>query len=313
VADDQSQYRPRAAPARRRTNGQRWFLVPFAALVVLATIGSSTLIIRHGQRATAVDPVPSLTAQSDTVNPTGSAVAAVDAMSAAEAGVLDIGVAVLDRQTGQLDLGAEGATQFYSASVVKLYTVVDILHRVETGQATLTAAQQSNIQRALSVSDDNAMNVLWEQFGGPSTVTELIGLARLQDTRPPSDPGEWGETLLSARDVVAVYQYLLTSLDPGHQQLVLSALASAQGTGADGFDQSFGLLRSPRAAGVAAKQGWMIDGPYEYLHSTGVVGSGNRYVIAVLTKRPASNGYAAGRADVSTAVGDLTGPLGLTS
>ncbi|HEX4251126.1 MAG TPA: serine hydrolase [Pseudonocardia sp.] len=291
-------------------------------------------MIRHGQRLAlpalsqpvAAQPSrpaapqasqPELSAESGPVtgaiNTTGSAVAAVDSMSLATGGALDIGVAVLDRQTGQLSLGAEGAAPFYSASVVKLFTVVDILHRVETGQATLSQTQLNYIQRALTVSDDNAMNALWEQFGGSSTVTELVGLANLQDTQPPSDPGEWGETKLSARDVVAVYQYLLTSLNPGDQQLVLNALSSAQNTGADGFDQAFGLLQTPRLSGVAAKQGWMVDDGYEYLHSTGIVGSDNRFLVAVLSKRPASNGYDVARADVSTAVGRLTGSLGLTS
>ncbi|MCU1654847.1 MAG: putative alanine rich lipoprotein LppW [Pseudonocardia sp.] len=286
--------------------------------MALATIGSSALIVRHDHHVApdtvgTVDSHPALTVQTGPVATIASAVAAVDAMSAAAAGTLDIGVAVLDRTTGQLNLGSEGSTPFYSASVVKLFTVVDILHRTETGRATLTPAQLTDIQRVLTVSDDNAMNVLWEQFGGPTTVTELVGLAHLQDTRPPANPGEWGETKMSARDVVAVYQYLLTSLNQTNQQTVLTALASAQPTGADGFDQAFGLLRNPRAAGVAAKQGWMVDGASEYLHSTGVLGTGNRYVIAVLTKRPASDGYPAGRADVSGAVGRLTGSLGLSS
>jgi len=190
---------------------------------------------------------------------------------------------------------------------------VDILHRVDVGQATLTPAQQSSVQRALSVSDDGAMNVLWEQFGGPRTVTELISLAGLQDTSPPANSGEWGEALTSPRDVVAVYQFALNSLSPPSQQLVMSALASAQNTGADGFDQSFGLLRSPRVSGVAAKQGWMADAGWEYLHSTGVVGSNDRYVIAVLSKRPASDGYPVGRADVSAATSQLTSSLSLAT
>ncbi|HEX4358141.1 MAG TPA: serine hydrolase [Pseudonocardia sp.] len=290
-------------------------MVPISALVVLAAIGSSALIV---ERPVVAQPeFSTLAAENDpvstTITTTASAVAAVDSMSAATGGALNLGVAVLDRQTGQLNLGALGATPFYSASVVKLFTVVDILHRAETGRATLSSAQVNNIQRALTVSDDNAMNALWEQFGGSSTVTELVGLANLQDTQPPVTPGEWGETKVSARDVVAVYQYMLTSLNPGDQQLVLSALSSAQNTGADGFDQAFGLLQSPRLSGVAAKQGWMLDGGSEYLHSTGIVGSGNRFLIAVLSKRPASNGYDVGRADVSTAVGRLTGSLGLTS
>jgi beta-lactamase class A len=290
--------------------------------VALAVIGSPALIARHSQQgvsegpggtAYTVEGRPALTVQTGPVDTTASAIATVDAMSVTASGTLDIGVAVLDRETGQLNVGSEGSTPFYSASVVKLFTVVDILHRTETGRATLTSAQRGDIQRVLTVSDDSAMNALWEQFGGPTTVTELVGLANLQDTRPPTTSGEWGETKMSARDVVAVYQYLLTSLNPTDQQTVLSAMASAQDTGADGFDQAFGLLRSPRPAGVAAKQGWMVDGGSEYLHSTGVLGTNNRYVIAVLTKQPASDGYAAGRSEVSGAVGRLTGSLGLTS
>lgn len=294
---------------------------------MLATLGSSALMIRHGQRlalpvlSQPAQPAqlsrPELSAENDpvsgAVSTTSSAVAAVDSMSLATGGALNIGVAVLDRQTGQLNVGAEGATPFYSASVVKLFTVVDIVHRAETGRATLSPAQLDNMQRALTVSDDNAMNALWEQFDGSSTVTEMVGLANLQDTQPPADPGEWGETKVSARDVVAVYQYLLTSINPSDAQWVLNALSSAQNTGADGFDQAFGLLVSPRPTGVAAKQGWMVDGGSEYLHSTGIVGSGNRYLVAVLSRRPASNGYDVGRADISTAVGRLTGSLGLTS
>jgi len=268
------------------------------------------LIIRHGQLVRSAAEDPSLTAQTSPVDPTAAAVAAVDAMGNRSA---NFGTAVLDRVTGQVSLGALGATPFYSASVVKLYTVVDILHRVDIGQATLTPAQQSSIQLALSVSDDGAMNVLWEQFGGPRTVTDLIGLAQLQDTSPPADSGEWGETLTSPRDVVAVYQFALSSLSAANQQLVMSALTSAQNTGADGFDQSFGLLRSPRVPGVAAKQGWMVDRGWEYLHSTGVVGSNDRYVIAVLTKRPASDGYPVGRADLTAATSQLTSALSVVA
>jgi len=268
------------------------------------------LIIRHGQLVRYAAEDPSLTAQTSPVDPTAAAVAAVDAMGNTSA---NFGTAVLDRVTGQVSLGALGATPFYSASVIKLYTVVDILHRVDIGQATLTPAQQSAIQGALSVSDDGAMNVLWEQFGGPRTVSELISLAELHDTSPPANSGEWGEALTSPRDVVAVYQFALTSLSAANQQLVMSALTSAQNTGADGFDQSFGLLRSPRMPGVAAKQGWMVDRGWEYLHSTGVVGSDDRYLIAVLTKRPASDGYPVGRADVTTATSQLTSALSLVA
>lgn len=66
--------------------------------------------------------------------------------------------AVLDRDTGVVALGAGGAAPFYAASIAKLYTVVDVLHRAETGAVTVTDAELDRIRRALSASDDAAMN-----------------------------------------------------------------------------------------------------------------------------------------------------------
>jgi hypothetical protein len=139
-------------PGRRRA--RRSFLLPFAAVLVLATIGSSA-----GRR----------------------------------------------RGAGPHDRAAHSrlrGRQVYSASVVKLFTMVHILHRTEADGLVLTPVQQADIPRALSLGDDNAMHALWNQFGGSRTVIEMIGLANLRDTRPPANPGEWGETLNSARDVV---------------------------------------------------------------------------------------------------------------
>jgi hypothetical protein len=297
-------------PGRRRA--RRSFLLPFATVLALATIGSSVLIVRHSQQSDDDYYYPAAAEPSSgtgysTLNDSSAgqtlpaAIASVDTLNAARPSVAAYGVAVLDRTTGQLSLGSEAATPLYSASVVKLFTVVDILHRAEAEGLVLTAVQRADIQRALSLSDDNAMNALWNQFGGPRTVTEMVALAGLRDTRPPANPGEWGETLISARDVVGVYQYLLSSMGQSSRDTVLGALAGAQESGADGFDQAFGLLRSPRPVTVAAKQGWMIDGPQLYLHSTGVTGAADRYVIALLSAQPATVGYQTAKAYLSAA------------
>jgi hypothetical protein len=290
----------------------RAFFVPCAGLLVAALVCSGPLAAGHHPPA---DPGRSAgrVALTASVQPAGlrDVVARIDAMGRSGPSRAEYGVAVFDRSTGQLILGEEGAVAFFSASVVKLFTVVDILHRTETGRATLTPAQRTQIQRALSVSDDKAMDSLWNSFGGPRTVSEMVTLAGLRDTRPPDRPGEWGETRLSAQDVLAVYQYALTSLNKQNRDLVVNSLSTAGGAGADGFNQSFGLLRNPRLNGIAAKQGWMIDGSHMYLHSTGAVGPDHRYLIAVLSKQLASVGWAAGRQRLDTAVGALTGSLGL--
>lgn len=232
--------------------------------------------------------------------------------TAAPAGPAQVGIAVLDRSTGKLTLGRLGAVPFLSASVVKLLTAVDVLRRAEVGAGTVSPAQRVLIQRALSASDDAAMGALWQQFGGARTVTEIAGWAHLRDTRAPGPTDQWAETKLSARDVVATYTYVLTTLNPVDRKLILDSLRGASPTGADGFDQSFGLLSPPRRPGVAAKQGWMTVGPAQYLHSTGLIGPGDRYVVAVLTKRPAADGFPAGRAAVSAAVARVLSALTLT-
>lgn len=228
-------------------------------------------------------------------------------------GPAQLGIAVLDRTTGKLTLGRLGAVPFLSASVVKLLTSVDILRRAEVGAGTVNPAQRDLIRRALSASDDSAMAELWKQFGGPRTVTELAAWAHLRETRPPVDVVHWEETKLSARDVVATYTYVFTALNPADRQFVLDALRAATPNGADGFDQSFGLLAPPRRPGVAAKQGWMKDGPAEYLHSTGLIGQGDRYVVVVLTKRPSADDYPVGRAAVTAAVAGVVSALTLTA
>jgi len=230
-----------------------------------------------------------------------SAVGAVDAI-ADEAGVW-VGMAVLDRVTGEIAVGAEGAKPIAAASLTKLYTVVDVLTRAAAGQIALTDADQRLILRALTASDDGAMNALWSSFGGSATVAGAIAVAGLQDSRPPSDPSQWGEAVVSARDLVALYDYVLTGMKPADRDLVMGALTASPDIAADGFHQDFGLLAPPRRPGVAAKQGWMWWGPTFYLHSTGTLGPDGRYVVAI---ESTSRSSAVGRATVNRAAAAAT-------
>jgi hypothetical protein len=192
-----------------------------------------------------------------------------------------MGVAVLDRATGRRVVGVEGATPIAAASLTKLFTVVDVLDRAAAGQIVLTDADRRAIVRAITVSDDNAMNGLWSRFGGAATVAGTIAAAGLGDSRPPSDPSQWGEAMVSARDVVLVYDHVLTDMRPADRDLVMGALTATADVAADGFRQDFGLLAPPRRPGVAAKQGWMWFGSTFYLHSAGTLWPDGRYVVAI--------------------------------
>jgi hypothetical protein len=199
---------------------------------------------------------------------------------------MTLGAAVLDMTTGDLVTG--GTDQFYSASLSKLMLVVDILDR----DAELSTSDEQWIARALSVSDDEAMNALWSKFDGPAAMTRVATGLGMANTETPADPSQWGETLVSPAGFARLYQHILTEMDPDDRDLIVSDLSAAQPTAADGFNQAFGLLGQPGQG--YAKQGWMFYGNKLYLHSAGVVhNAGHDYVVVLMSVQQASAASAA--------------------
>ncbi len=289
-----------------------------AALVVAALVGGCA---RADAPPPSAAPVPVATTPprtTSTPTPTTTtpaatpslAQAAVDATGPAERerrGVT-LGVAVLDRTTGQITTNSEGDTPLRAASVAKLFTVVDVLTRRAAGQATVTPADEQRIRRALSLSDDEAMNGLYSQFGGPEGIQRVSALLGLARTSPPARVGQWGEVETSARDVATLYRFVLTQLPSPDRDLVLGSLEAAPETAADGFDQGFGLLEPARRGTAAAKQGWLcclqssID-----LHSAGLPDVEGRYVVVLLSNQP--RGYDAARTVLDDAAGAVRDAL----
>ncbi|MEV0681155.1 hypothetical protein AB0I60_32015 [Actinosynnema sp. NPDC050436] len=187
---------------------------------------------------------------------------------------VDLAVSVLDLATGA-SAGHRGDVPFHTASLSKLLVAVDLLSSGEVDDA-----DRERLRRALSDSDDEAMNELWTGHDGPGAVDRVSELVGLRSTRAPVDPSQWGDVEMSADDLVRLYRYVLTTLPEAARTFVVDALSTAPATAADGFDQAFGLLK-PGVDGYA-KQGWMWYYPTDlYLHSAGVVG--HRYAVALLS------------------------------
>jgi hypothetical protein len=118
--------------------------------------------------------------------------------------------------------------------------------------------------------------------------------------------------------LAGLYDHVLDLSDPG-RDLLVGALAAAPAVARDGFAQDFGLLAPGRVTGPAAdavaKQAWMccVSGRY-YLHSAGLLGPEERFVVAVLSIQPRAGGWAQAwdelDAVTSAAVGVLTGAFG---
>ncbi|PVZ10984.1 hypothetical protein [Actinomycetospora cinnamomea] len=289
-----------------------------AVLLVAALVGGCARSENPAAPPPAAGPAPSPATTAP--SPAGSssapepapslAGAAVDATASAgqERRNVTLAVAVLDRTTGDITANAEGDTPLRAASVAKLFTVVDILTRRAAGQATVTPADEQRIRRALSLSDDEAMNALYSGFGGPEGIERVSALLGLADTSPPARVGQWGEVETSARDVAELYHFVLTELSPPDRELVLTSLKAAPETAADGFDQGFGLLDPARRGDAVAKQGWLccLDSSID-LHSAGLPDAAGRYVVVLLSNQP--RGYDAARTLLDDAAGAVRDAL----
>lgn len=219
-----------------------------------------------------------------------------DAVSNAVGAVPDgrIGIAVYDRQRGGM-IGSYDADQsFATESVVKVLIGLDTLdHDGDAGAVT------EMIER----SDDATASKLWVKGGDTDILTRMIAKIGLSQTVPPASAGRWGDTTITADDLVSVYRYLLDRAPAQERNVILAAMRGATNQGADGFDQYFGI---PYAAGSgrpwAVKQGWACCKPDRVLNTTGVLDNDDRYIVIVLTSHDAATTYPHDTDEITAAV-----------
>lgn len=154
--------------------------------------------------------------------------------------------------------------------------------------------------RMLSYSDDAIAQQLWTSGGGAQIVTRTAQLIGLTGTEPPTVEHRWGDTLVTADDLVAVYRYVL-ALPAAQRDLVLDPLRAAARQAADGTDQFFGIPTAFRDQPWAIKQAWAEGRGGVDAHTSGLVGTGDRYVVVVLTHHPEGGALAAATNQLTSA------------
>jgi len=198
-----------------------------------------------------------------------------------------VSVVVYDRTAKKSTISLKSERAYTSASLVKLLIALEALQ---------AGAPPGTVQRMLSVSDDDIASRLWTAHGGPLIVTRWANKIGLAGTRPPEDPGRWGDTRITAADVVKIYRYLLDQAGAGTRAVIMRALSGATENGSDGVRQYFGIPDAVGSLPWSVKQGWACCRGSRILHSSGAVGEGDRYIVVVLTSQPSSTTYAgAGR------------------
>lgn len=292
--------------------------LPALVLVLAGVVAGCGSGAEHGPVAVpATAPPPSVAVSS-------AAPPAVPA-PAVPAGVA-AGVVVFDRQTGGFVYNLAPATRFRSASLVKLLIVLD----VTWNSNSVPPADRDRLDVMLRASDDAAATFFWRRGGQRAVVTRMVERLKLADTEPPpaNQPGFWGYTALSAGDVVRLYRHLFDAAPAAVRDYVLANLRASTKCGSDRYDQTFGIPTA-LARPWAVKQAWSgfgdtpavpcpapaafqepnaLDMAGRVLHTTGVVGAGDRTIVAVLTSHPDGTPYARAAAAVTDLVRSLRIP-----
>ncbi len=190
------------------------------------------------------------------------------------------GVAVLDTKTGALTTAGVATQSFASASVAKVLIAARLLaeHRMTGTTATRAASM-------ITRSDNDAAWALYPQVGKDGLepwVEKHFGVPGLGG--PPSMPGIWGSTQLTARGLVQLYAKL--KADPTVWPWLSSHLHAYQQRSAGGEPNAFGFATAQPSAGV--KNGWDTNRDPAHpsnaiINSTGFVGH-DRYAVAVLSE-----------------------------
>ncbi|WP_019930531.1 serine hydrolase [Nocardia sp. BMG111209] len=234
-----------------------------------------------------------------------------------------VGIEVVDTTTGAEIAGVDTDQQFYTASVVKLLIALDALERADPAPLPPDAAAAQadppiadQVREMLTTSDDGIADELWVSDGGVDIVTRMAQKIGLPGTVPPDDPGQWGETRTTPKDVAAIYRYITATAPQPERQVIMDALEHVTEISADGTDQLFGIPAAllPGVA-WAVKPGWMALNSSTTLNTTGLIagrrGEPLRYIVVVLTTQPADIGWTAGGDALTAGVTVLRTALGL--
>jgi hypothetical protein len=221
---------------------------------------------------------------------------------------------LLDRSNGRRIGDPRSTRVMFTESTIKAWLAADLLATRAAAGAALTPYETARMTAMIRLSDDNAAEVIWRWLGADRSIADMIRICRLQDTQVY--PGWWSKTEISSRDLARLGDCIIPGknkfLSPTAGAPLLALMRSVDRTDAFGIQQANPAGRGVR---VAVKNGWTehgaADGTVWNVNCLGIWGAGNRWVLAVTTRYPATNGldYGAGLCrQVTSAILPLTRP-----
>ncbi|MDG6101078.1 hypothetical protein Daura_00895 [Dactylosporangium aurantiacum] len=191
---------------------------------------------------------------------------------------------VLDRRTGAMAGSENAAITQRTASMIKAWLAADYLRRTPSPST-------SNLRQLTSMirnSDNTAASYFWQLNGRSASITRLVQLCGLTDSKAYID---WASTLVSARDAARMGACVADGRAAGDKwtDWVLNEMRNVSGS------QEFGVvpaLPAEEQAATAVKNGWIArsDGKWH----VNCLAIGTDWVLSVLTVYPSSKGMGYG-------------------
>ena len=206
------------------------------------------------------------------------------------------GVAVIDTATGRVQANADSGVALRTASIVKVIVGMRLFARAQEQKRGLAADEQSNLAAMIRSSDNDATSRLWGSLGGPAVITWVRKVTGVRNTHPPGNPGSWGFTTTTAKDMAVILNALVTAkgINAASRDALLREMRSVIPS------QRWGIGPAVHRSNPAVKNGWYpdTDAPVWRVHCTGIAdhaGRANRWVIVVTTRYPANLGMGYGQ------------------
>ncbi|MFD1047461.1 hypothetical protein ACFQ1S_18915, partial [Kibdelosporangium lantanae] len=143
---------------------------------------------------------------------------------------------VVDRVKHETLISENGDRPFISGSLVKVMIGIDAMRTHPRDDLVA-----KRVYTMIQFSDDSLASSFWGSEGGASIINRIRALIGLRGTRPPTPANMWGWTMITANDLVRVYDYLLDQAPDRTRDTILDAMANAAEKGSDGFYQHFGI------------------------------------------------------------------------
>jgi hypothetical protein len=163
--------------------------------------------------------------------------------------------ALLDLNSGKLTGSANFAETSDTASLIKAWIAADYLRRQTEQQATPSAVALGQLSIMIRDSDNNAASMFYRLIGNDASITRMITICGLTDTRAGS--GNWSLTMMSARDIARLGGCIASGKAAGPQwsDWLIRQMRQVRGDGRFGIIDK---LPAAEAALTSVKNGWLI-------------------------------------------------------